>query len=97
MLPTSAAVAGVDVLSKLLETTLAPGITGSSFSGNPATRAPTAAVVPGDADGLAGAVVVACPEAEAEAEALSVPVALAPGSAGVHAARASIAPATTTA
>ncbi len=70
-------------------------MTGSSFSGKPETRAPTVAVVPGDAEGLAGAVVDAC--SVTEAEALAVPEALAPGSAGVHAARASTAPATITA
>jgi hypothetical protein len=95
MFPTNAAVAGVEVLSKLLDTTFAPGITGSSFSGKPATNAPTAAVVPGEAVGLAGAVADACPVTEAEA--LAVPVAVAPGLAGVHAARASTAPATITA
>ena len=45
------------VLSKLLETTLAPGITGRSFCGKPATSAPTVAEVPGDAEGLGDAVV----------------------------------------
>ena len=45
MLPTRATVAGSVVLSKLLEMTFAPGITGRSFSGNPGTIAPTVAEV----------------------------------------------------
>ena len=81
MLPTSAAVAGTVVLSKLLETTWAPGISGRSFCGKPGTRAPTVADVPGSAEGLGGAVVEDCAEASGvdagDAAGLPVP-------AGVH-------------
>src|SRR6478736_7888648 len=58
--PTSAAVAGVDALSKLLDTTVAPVIRGRSCWGNPSTTAPTVADVLGDADGLGEAVRVDC-------------------------------------
>ncbi len=94
MLPTRATVAGEEVLSKLLETTLAPGMTGSSFCGNPATSAPTVAEVPGDAEGLAGAVVAAWAVAGGWTPQLSGAAReRAPVPAGVHAARASTVPA----
>src|SRR6478735_11169461 len=54
--PTSAAVAGVEPLSKLLDTTVAPVMSGSSCCGKPATTAPTVADVLGDAEGLGEAV-----------------------------------------
>ncbi|XTR52076.1 hypothetical protein ACOM2C_00300 [Pseudarthrobacter sp. So.54] len=82
------------VLSKLLETTLAPGITGRSVAGNPGTRAPTVADVPGSAEGLADAVVAGW-AAEDEAEAEGESGETAPGPAGVHAARAAIVAAAT--
>jgi hypothetical protein len=88
MLPTSATVAGVADLSKLLEITVAPGITGRSFCGKPATISPTAAEVPGDADGLADAVaadwLVACDEVAEDGV-------VAPGVAELQAARATAA------
>src|SRR5512140_4013344 len=96
MLPTSATVAGEVVLSKLLETTFAPGITGRSFSGKPGTMAPTVAEVPGSAEGLAGAVVEAW-AAVGAAEADGEPEEAVPGVAGVHAARAISVPAARTA
>jgi hypothetical protein len=89
MLATSAAVAGVDVLSKLLEITVAAGIRGSSVSGNPATIVPTMAEVPGDAVGLADAVMLALPDA---GEDVAEEDGVTPGSAGLQAARASMAP-----
>jgi hypothetical protein len=58
-------------------------MTGRSFAGKPATSAPTAAEVPGEADGLGGAVVLAGADAEAEAEA-SVDEAV-PGDGALHA------------
>jgi hypothetical protein len=58
ILPTKATVAGVADLSKLLETTVAPGMSGRSCWGKPATSAPTVAEVPGDDEGLAEAVAV---------------------------------------
>ena len=67
--PTNAAVAGVDALSKLLETTVAPGIRGRSCWGNPSTRAPTVAEVSGVAEGLGEAVMVDAEVAGADAEA----------------------------
>ena len=90
MLATSAAVAGVDVLSKLLEITVAPVIRGSSVSGNPSTIVPTVADVPGEAVGLAEAVMLALPDAGAD---VTEEDDATPGSAGLQAARASIAPA----
>jgi hypothetical protein len=93
--PTSAAVAGVVDLSKLLATTLAPGITGSSLAGKPATRAPTVADVPGEALGLAVAVadavavagLVAAAAGEVDAVAAGVAE---PGACAVHADAATI-------
>ncbi|BCW66586.1 hypothetical protein NicSoilB4_13490 [Arthrobacter sp. NicSoilB4] len=96
MLPTSATVAGTVVLSKLLETTFAPGITGRSFSGKPGTMAPTVAEVPGSAEGLAGAVVEGWAE-EGAGEADEEPEEAVPGLVGVHAAKAISVPAATTA
>jgi len=90
MLPTRATVAGTVVLSKLLDTNLAPGITGSSFCGKPGTRAPTVAEVPGCAEGLGGAVVEDCGDA---ADVDADDAAEAPVPAGVHAANASNVPA----
>ena len=95
MLPTSATVAGAVVLSKLLETTFAPGINGRSCCGNPGTRAPTVAEVPGSADGLGGAVVVGGAVGAAAGPDGAVEEAV-PG-AGVQAARASRVPAAKTA
>src|SRR6476661_8536054 len=90
MLPTRATVAGTVVLSKLDDTTLAPGMSGSRVCGKPGTRAPTVAEVPGSADGLGGAVVEDCGDAaEVDADAAAgVPVL-----AGVHAAKANNVPA----
>jgi hypothetical protein len=90
MLATSAAVAGVAFLSKLLETTVAPGIRGSSFAGKPSTIFPTVAEVPGDAVGLGDAVTVEALDAGAEAPVGDV---AASGAAGLQAATASMAPA----
>jgi hypothetical protein len=77
-------------LSKLLEITVAPGITGISVSGNPCTIFPTVADVPGDAVGLADAVTLdgleAGEDVPADDEVTS-------GAAGLQAARASIMPA----
>lgn len=89
MLATSAAVAGVAALSKLLEMTVAPGIRGSSFSGKPSTIFPTVAEVPGDAVGLAEAVTV---EVLDPGEGALADGAVAPGTEGVQAATASMAP-----
>lgn len=90
MLATSATVAGNADLSKLLEVTVAPGMSGRSFTGKPATTAPTVAEVPGDAEGLAVAAgvnwLVACEEVPADD-------AVTPGPAGLQAERAKAAPA----
>jgi hypothetical protein len=91
MLATSAAVAGCLALSKLLEISVAPGITGISDSGNPSTIFPTVADVPGDAVGLADAVTLDWPGAGEDVPA-DDEVATS-GAAGLQAARASIAPA----
>jgi hypothetical protein len=85
-------VAGVDALSKLLDTTLAPGIRGRSCCGKPSTTAPTVAEVLGEAEGLAEAVAVARAVAWAvsgeEAEAVGPGV---PDGVGLQAARANAA------
>lgn len=67
--PTSAAVAGADALSKLLDTTVAPGMRGRSCCGKPSTSAPTVAEVLGEAEGLGEAVTVDAAVAGADAEA----------------------------
>jgi hypothetical protein len=90
MVATRAAVAGVDALSKLLDTTLAPGMSGRSCWGNPSTTAPTVADVLGEAEGLAEAVMVDCAVSGAEAEAAGSGV---PEGVGLQAARANAAPA----
>jgi len=86
MLATSATVMGVAALSMLLDCTVAPGISGISAAGKPAAIVPTAAVVPGDADGLADAVTLEGFDAGADDVA-------APGAGGLQAASASKAPA----
>ncbi|GAC1449719.1 MAG: hypothetical protein PVSMB10_02130 [Pseudarthrobacter sp.] len=86
MLATSAAVAGCLALSRLLEITVAPGITGISASGNPSTTFPTVADVPGEAVGLADAVTVEAGEDVPADDAATL------GAAGLQAARANIAP-----
>jgi hypothetical protein len=83
-------VAGWEVLSKLLEITAAPGITGISVSGKPSTIFPTVADLPGDAVGLAEAVTL---EALEVGEDVPVDVEVSPGAAGPQAASASNAPA----
>ena len=87
---TKAAVAGVDALSKLLETTLAPGMSGRSCWGKPSTTAPTVAEVLGEAEGLAEAVMVDWTVSGADAETVGSGV---PEGVGLQAARASAAPA----
>jgi hypothetical protein len=69
MLATRAAVAGAEALSKLLDTTFAPGMRGRSCCGKPSTTAPTVADVLGEAEGLGEAVMVDPAVAGVEAEA----------------------------
>jgi hypothetical protein len=91
MLPTKATVAGVADLSKLLETTVAPGMSGRSCCGKPATSAPTVAEVPGEAEGLEEAVAVGWLVASEEVAEDGV---VTSGAAGLQAASASAATAT---